>query len=112
MDRASLPIRLQEALADYAARLRAGMGERLHGLSLFGSWARGEAGPDSDVDVFVLVDRRDALTRMLPFDASMEVLLRHEVDIAPTLMDEAEWQGLVARERRIARDIASQGIPL
>jgi hypothetical protein len=35
-----LPVRLRLALGDYAQRIRAGLGPHLHGLQLFGSWAR------------------------------------------------------------------------
>jgi uncharacterized protein len=112
MNSPAVPTWLQAALDEYAIRLREGLGSRLLGLRLFGSWARGEAGPDSDVDVWVLVDRRDELTRTLPYDASIEVLVRHDVDLAPTVMDREEWNRLLAGERRLARDILTEGRPL
>ena len=108
----TLPPRLQAALGDFAAGLRSRLGERVEGVRLFGSWARGEARPDSDVDVWVLVDRFDPLTRRLPFDLAVEVFLRHGVDLSPTVMEQAEWRLLRDRERRIARDIEAQGVPL
>jgi predicted nucleotidyltransferase len=40
-------------------------GDRLLGVVLFGSYARGEAGTDSDVDLLVVVDGRVALSRDL-----------------------------------------------
>jgi predicted nucleotidyltransferase len=42
--------------AKLKARLQAAYGDRLKGLVLFGSEATGESGPDSDVDVLVLLD--------------------------------------------------------
>jgi hypothetical protein len=59
-----------------------------------------------------LVDEFDERARRVPFDAAAEMLLEHELDIAPTVMDLREWEELVARERRLARDISSEGIPL
>ena len=58
---------LWPALEAYAERLRSRFGSRLHGIVLFGSWARGEAHEDSDVDVLVLVDR---LTSIEAWDAA------------------------------------------
>ncbi len=46
-------------LADFVRRLRAVFGERLVFVSLHGSWARAEPGPESDIDVAVVVDRID-----------------------------------------------------
>jgi predicted nucleotidyltransferase len=107
-----LPVRLRVALSDYTQRVRAGLGSHLHGLQLFGSWARGQARADSDVDVWVLVDEIDAETRRLAFDAAQATLLERGVDLSVTLMDEREWQHLRGRERRLALDIEREGIPL
>jgi predicted nucleotidyltransferase len=40
-------------------------GERLLGVVAYGSWARGEAGADSDVDLLVVLDGGVSLTRAL-----------------------------------------------
>lgn len=40
-------------------------GEALIGVVLHGSWIRGTAGPSSDVDALVVIDRRTALKRSL-----------------------------------------------
>lgn len=105
-----LPPHLQVALRDYAGRVRKSLGPRVRGLRLFGSWARGEAHAHSDVDVWVLIDSLDPVTRNVPFEAAQETLLEHGVDLTATVMDEREWQHLLGRERRIARDIEREGI--
>src|SRR5258708_33148663 len=48
---ASLPLEVRDAMAAYARQLAARFGSRLRFVLLFGSWARGEAREDSDVDV-------------------------------------------------------------
>ncbi len=45
-----------ELLQKIKSRLRAVHGDRLKGVVLYGSEARGEARPDSDVDVLVLLE--------------------------------------------------------
>jgi predicted nucleotidyltransferase len=44
-----------QVLAELHARLKELYGERLVRLVLFGSQARGDAGPDSDIDVVVVL---------------------------------------------------------
>lgn len=44
---------------EFRDRLRALLGERLRDLRLFGSEARGQGGPESDIDLLVLVDGFD-----------------------------------------------------
>jgi hypothetical protein len=50
------------ALVEHAAAALAG---RLQGLVAFGSWARGEAGPGSDLDLLIVVPEDVSLSRRL-----------------------------------------------
>jgi predicted nucleotidyltransferase len=60
----SRTVRYSGAL-DVRARAAAVAGERVVGIIVHGSWARGEALTTSDVDVLVVVERQLALTRAL-----------------------------------------------
>lgn len=51
---------LRQALADARHRLGVLYGDRLHRVVLYGSRARGDAAPDSDVDVLVVLKPTDA----------------------------------------------------
>jgi predicted nucleotidyltransferase len=54
---------MSERLRGILGRLRQGLhriyGGRLEGVYIFGSHARGEATPDSDLDVLIVLDRLD-----------------------------------------------------
>ena len=45
---------LKVAAEDFAWRVRAALGDRVDAIVLYGSVARGDAGPDSDVDVLIV----------------------------------------------------------
>jgi hypothetical protein len=87
-------------------------GADLLGVIVFGSWARGEAGDRSDVDVLVVLDRRTPLSRGLyrEWDARVvrwdgrpvEVHLVHLPDrggVPSGLWAEVALDGLVVYER-------------
>lgn len=48
---------MREALAEAKAGLQAAYGDRLRRVVLYGSRARGDADPDSDVDLLVVLER-------------------------------------------------------
>lgn len=50
-----VPAPIAHALALYRSKLAAVFGLRFRDLRLYGSWARGEQGPESDVDLLVLI---------------------------------------------------------
>ena len=52
---ASTPPHVRAALVEAKARLEALYGDRLARVILYGSYARGDARPDSDVDVLVVL---------------------------------------------------------
>lgn len=63
---------------DVARDLRQLYGERLGSVLLFGSWARGDAHPESDIDLLVILDQVDSVwDELRRMDA---VLWRHSFD--------------------------------
>jgi predicted nucleotidyltransferase len=57
-------------LSDTVGRALEQLGPAVVAVAVFGSWARGEAGPSSDVDVLIVVAREVEITRTLyaPWD--------------------------------------------
>ena len=75
-------------LAPLADRLRAMKPELasqfgVSGLSVFGSYTRGEAGPDSDLDLLVDFDRTPSLFDLARLDRMLEQALGVKVDTVP-----------------------------
>jgi hypothetical protein len=89
-------------------------GADLVGVLAFGSWARGEAGPQSDVDVLVVLDAQRPLTRALYQAWDEEALAWHthavqthlvhlpEAGAAGTVWAEAAIDGIVLFERDLS----------
>ncbi len=85
---------LDEALRELKRELEALYGDRLKGLYLFGSHARGDAEPDSDVDVAVVLDDVGSpvaeITRMSVVGARLS--LAADKTIAKLPLSQSAWR--------------------
>lgn len=52
-----------------------------HNVRVFGSVARGEAGPKSDIDLLVEMDKGRSLLDLIKLSQELEAFLNHKVDI-------------------------------
>lgn len=92
-----LRVRSDTEIRDIVKRLRADMkalyGERLRGVYLFGSYARGEADAESDVDVLIVLDRIVSLSEEITRAGDLISKLSLDVDISvsPTFVSEKDW---------------------
>ena len=107
-----LPTSLRPALSAYADREARRFGNRLRFVRLFGSWARGEAHEESDIDVAVVVDGLVFAEWLLSVGDAADVALETSVFLSPFVVSGERFDELLRRERRIAADIMSEGILL
>jgi len=79
---------------EVASDLRDLYGERLKRVVLFGSWARGDAHPESDIDLLVVLD--EVGSRRVELDRMSDVLWRHSLQHGTVLTElpvsEAEYR--------------------
>ena len=73
-------------------------------LSLFGSVARGDAVPDSDVDLAVELDRsaRIDLFKLIALEERIGKLLGRKVDLVPEPIEKPRLRRNVERDRKLA----------
>ena len=94
------------------AEIRERVGSWLKGLYVFGSKARGDYDPESDVDLAILVDDLDNPMKRRIIDIVVEVETRYIVVISSLVLSWKEFSHLLERERRLALDIQKEGIPI
>jgi predicted nucleotidyltransferase len=73
--------------------LEALYGRRLRAVYLYGSWARGAAGRDSDVDVLVVLDDFESYAAEVDRTAALvaETSLRHGLSVSLVFVRERHW---------------------
>lgn len=98
-------------LDDLGRRLILFAGGQVRSVVLYGSWARGEGRPTSDVDLLVIVHkgtRKDALERRLEGVRTM-ALTRFGVPVSLLVLTTDEVAEHVRTRSRFIRDVLEQG---
>ena len=91
-------------------RLENAYGQRLRGVVLYGSEARGEATADSDVDVLVLLSGAPSMRDDLDaIDALYPLTLAYGRPLSPKVIDAQEYE---RRDCPLYRSVHREGVPL
>jgi len=111
MSAPQLPFGIQQALEDLRKTLENVYQERLRGLYLYGSYARGDFHPDSDVDVLVVLEGQVHPSQEIDriSDLVADICLAHHVLIATFPVPE-EW--LRVRKSPLFEQVRREGILL
>ena len=84
----------------------------LKDMRLFGSKARGEAGPDSDVDIMIELDKRSSKIESEIDDITFDINLRNDSFITTIVFGQDELQHGPMKESPIYKAICKEGIPM
>jgi predicted nucleotidyltransferase len=79
---------------------------------LFGSKARGESTPWSDIDILIIVDQEDWRFSHAISDLAADVSLEYDVLIAPRVIGQDRWERMTELRFSLYRNIVAEGIPL
>ena len=102
----------QLALNEFVRRLRLKLDGRLISLVLFGSKARGDSRPDSDIDVLVVVDKDDFEIRQTIRDIAADVWLEYGPYISTRIWSLAHYRKLEKLQSPLYRCIRDEGVEL
>ncbi len=105
-----MPTNVQKLLGELKTELSRIYGKRLKGVYLYGSYARGENQPDSDVDVMIVLDSwqryGDEIKRTSELNARLS--LDYNVSVSRLFMTEDRWKN---EDSPLLRNIRAQGQP-
>lgn len=111
------PLVPPSATAHEAARLFKRLAQqalpgRILDVRIFGSMARGDDGPDSDLDLLFLVDERDMVLEDEIFRLLYQVYEAFDYPfvISPRIMSAAHFNELLTLERAFARNVLAEGV--
>ena len=88
------PTEVQSILTELRNGLEEIYGERLRSLYLYGSYARGDAGRGSDLDVLVVLDHVDSVWEEIDRSGHVvaELSLQHDLTVSRAFVSEEQWR--------------------
>lgn len=104
---------LRQPLGEFVQGVREHFAGRLVEIKLFGSYARGDAHADSDVDVAVIVE--GPLThseRVWSMGFAGDLTAKYDAVITPLVLTRTELELLQQREDMLAENLAREGLAL
>jgi predicted nucleotidyltransferase len=102
----------QQAVTEFLELLYKGYPERVMQTALFGSKARGDGRPWSDIDVLVVVDQDDWRLSHAISTLAADVSLKYDVLIGPRVIGQERWQQMEKLHSGLHRNIVAESIAL
>ena len=84
----------------------------VHRIELFGSRARGDADPDSDMDVLVIVDDLSPELEDYISECAWEAGFEYGIVLVPVVFTRDEWENGPERYSLLAEAIRAEGVRL
>jgi predicted nucleotidyltransferase len=115
MTRASTPhltTRERQAVRAFIRRLHERFPGRILHAALFGSKARGDSQPWSDIDILLVVEEEDWPLRQEISTLAARVSLEYDVLIGPRVIGQERWERMKQQRFGLYETIAAEGIPL
>ena len=105
-----LTVQEQKAVERFATTLRERWGSEIVEIHLFGSKARGDAGPESDIDLLVVTKRDDWKLKDQIGWIATEILLAEGIYLSIKVLGEATYERLVSLEAPFVRNVLREGV--
>lgn len=99
-------------LKEFKTMLSKKFGKKIKMLLLYGSKVRGDYHKESDIDVFVLIDKGDFKIRDQIVDIAYDLLLKHEILISPRVINMNEYELLNRWQTAFIKNLKKEGIKI
>jgi len=107
-----MPLASKEDIESFAEKVRAEFGERLEEIILYGSYARDDHVPGSDIDIAVFVDEKRENDREKLFDIADEFKERKGLKFSPRVFEKEEFMEKVDEDWSFHSNVEKEGVEI
>ncbi len=109
---AHLAARERKAIQVFSHRLHEHFPGEILQIMLFGSKARGDSGPSSDIDILITVSEESWSLRGKISTLAADVSLEYDVLIGPRVVGQERWERMKEHSFGLYKNIVAEGILL
>jgi predicted nucleotidyltransferase len=102
----------KSALREFKSRLQKVLCNQLIELKVFGSKARGDDRPDSDIDILVIVSSDDWHICDTVYEIATDTLLQTDLCISPKVISKNRFDQLLEEDSAFVRNIGIDAITI
>ena len=108
--KSKVPVRIRKLMKELKEGLVRIYGDRLKGLYLYGSYARGETRSDSDIDVMIVLNNYESYGKEIDRTGELasSLSLEYGISISRVVMKETQWKN---SDTPLLRNIRVDGVP-
>lgn len=103
---------VQRTLSDYVQQVTTHYPQDLLSITLYGSQARGDAHPESDIDLFLVVQDNTPTLREAFHDLAWQVQFKHDMVISDIIRSQEQANQMQAQRFPYYQNIEKEGIVL
>jgi predicted nucleotidyltransferase len=105
-----VPLRIRKLMKELKEGLVRIYGDRLKAVYLYGSYARGEARADSDIDVMIVLKNYKSYGKEIDRTGELvsKLALEYGISISRVIMKETQWK---ESDTPLLRNIRMDGVP-
>lgn len=102
----------EKALSEFKGILNSTFGNNIKTLLLYGSKAKGTSTKESDIDVFVLIDKGGFEIRDQIVDIAYDLFLKYDILISPRVIDISEYNLLMRWKTSFIKNLEKDSIKI
>lgn len=112
LDKTHLTPREKKAVAAFVREIRKELGDKLVAVTLFGSKVRGGSGPESDIDLLIVLRGKDPKAEDKVFHVLVDVKLATDAYLAPIVYTRREYERVKRLGSFFIEAVEEEGVPL